>query len=125
MLAFHVFSHHSRLQVSISPAVHKNVDLLLGQHLDEKGTSAEQAAKSPVNAPQDWVPNSLPERFPVSDHVLQLRNKNLQEKQKAWQVVIKICYSHGNVTLKAGWRRCCSRRLTSGMVSRILQRDRR
>lgn len=72
-------------KVSISPAVHKNVDLLLGQHLDEKGTSAEQAAKSPVNAPQDWVPNSLPERFPVSDHVLQIRNKNLQEKQKAWQ----------------------------------------
>eukprot|EP00250_Pteridium_aquilinum_P021505 c25147_g1_i1 orf=845-4309(-) len=72
-------------KVSISPVVHGNVDMSLQQHLAEKCASVAQGTRTSVNAPGDSVPNSLPERFPVSDHVLQIRSKNLQEKQQAWR----------------------------------------
>jgi FtsZ-binding cell division protein ZapB len=35
---------------------------------------------------REVIANSSPERYPVSPHILQRRNKNLQEKQQAWQV---------------------------------------
>lgn len=70
-------------KVSISPAIHRDVDRLLGQHLDEKCTSVDKVTKTP--APGGSVNNFSPERFPVSEHVLQIRSKNLQEKQRAWQ----------------------------------------
>ncbi|MCO5590441.1 hypothetical protein L7F22_044411 [Adiantum nelumboides] len=68
-------------KVSISPHVHRNVNALLEQHLNKKGTSVKQV----IRAPADSVLNILPERLPVSSHVLQLRSRLLQEKQQAWR----------------------------------------
>ncbi|KAI5065119.1 hypothetical protein GOP47_0019814 [Adiantum capillus-veneris] len=72
-------------KVCIAPHVHRNVDALLGRHLNEKGASIEQVIEAPVYGPSDTVLNAQPERFPVSSHVLQLRSTLLQEKQQAWR----------------------------------------
>ncbi|MCO5549284.1 hypothetical protein L7F22_002752 [Adiantum nelumboides] len=68
-------------KVSISPHVHRNVDVLLEQHLIKKGISVKQV----IQVPADSAINILLERLPVSSHVLQLRSRLLQEKQQAWR----------------------------------------
>ncbi|KAH7302390.1 hypothetical protein KP509_23G070100 [Ceratopteris richardii] len=72
-------------KVSISKSLIQDVSALLEQHLDEKHTSAEQITQNPTNIPANSVFNPLPERFPVSNHVVQMRSRLLQEKQQAWR----------------------------------------